>query len=66
MCVCVHGEAVRMRAFLSSDGRIVLLRPRRTELLCESRKETTVCFLREMGLLHNTMLLCLHEEGTVT
>lgn len=31
VCVCVYREAVRTRAFPSSDGRIALLRPRRTD-----------------------------------
>ncbi len=61
--VCVWGggggEAVRTRAFLSSDGRIALLRPRWTDSVWESWKETTVCFLREMGLLQYTTLCCL-------
>ncbi len=61
VCVCVGGggEAVRTRAFLSSDGRIALLRPRWTDSVWESWKETTVCFLREMGLLQYTTLCCL-------
>lgn len=40
VCVCVYREAVRTRAFLSSDGRIALLRPRRTDSVRESWKET--------------------------
>ncbi len=75
--VCVCREAVRTRAFLSSDGRIALLRPRRTDSVWESWKETTVCFLREMGLLQYTTQCCLsfaaflcllrlHEQGTVS
>lgn len=47
ICVC---------AFLNSDGRIAILWPRRTDLVWESWKETTVCFRREMSLLHKTML----------